>query len=78
MLTEQLQEKKKDIKELQAKIVQLQEDVKKAKSEGGADVSLVVLAMKMTNVLIVLMFIITYILIFYLVIGSFDIIASAS
>ena len=39
ILTDQLQDKKKDIKELQAKIAQLQEDVKAAKSDGAADVS---------------------------------------
>lgn len=38
VLTEQLQDKKKDNKELQAKIQQLQEDVKKAKSDTSVDV----------------------------------------
>mgnify|MGYP001794869490 CR=1 FL=1 len=38
-LTDQLQEKKKENKDLQAKIAQLQDDVKKAKSEGVGDVS---------------------------------------
>lgn len=40
VLTEQLQDKKRDNKELQAKVAQLQDDVKKAKAEGGGDVSL--------------------------------------
>ena len=43
ILTDQLQDKKKDIKELQAKIAQLQEDVKAAKSDGAADVSYIVI-----------------------------------
>lgn len=38
-LTETLQEKKKENKELLAKITQLTDDMKKAKSEGGGDVS---------------------------------------
>ena len=38
VLTEQLQDKKKENKDLQAKIQQLQDDVKKAKSETAVDV----------------------------------------
>lgn len=43
VLTEQLQDKKKDNKDLQAKIQQLQDDVKKAKSETSVDVSCIFL-----------------------------------
>jgi len=39
-LTEQLQGQKRENKELQGRITQLQDDIKKAKSEGGVDVSL--------------------------------------
>ena len=38
VLTEQLQEKKRENKDLQAKITQLQDDMKRTKSEGGTDV----------------------------------------